>query len=133
MARRYEKTVRSRAGDRCEYCRMPQSAGRLTFPIDHILARQHGGKTTMANLALACLRCNLNKGPNIAGVDPRSREIVRLFHPRRDLWEDHFRWHGPRLIGKTSIGRTTVRLLAMNEIGVVETRRALMALGEFGN
>ena len=40
----------------CEYCRMPES-NYLTvpFPIDHIIARQHGGSTTLDNLALSCL------------------------------------------------------------------------------
>jgi hypothetical protein len=126
-----EDKVRRRAGDRCEYCLMPQSALRFTHPVDHIIARQHGGKDTESNLALACIRCNLYKGPNLAGIDPASKEMVRLFHPRRDRWEDHFRWRGPRLIGKTDIGRATIRVLAMNGEGWIAVRRALIAEGVF--
>ena len=37
--------VRDRAKGACEYCRMPQAAHVLTFPIDHIIAQQHGGKS----------------------------------------------------------------------------------------
>jgi HNH endonuclease len=48
-----DRAVRNRAKDACEYCQMPQSARRLTFQIDHIVARQHRGPTTMENLALA--------------------------------------------------------------------------------
>ena len=44
--------VRQRAGDRCEYCRLPQGAHVLTFPVDHIIARQHGGRTEHDNSAL---------------------------------------------------------------------------------
>lgn len=54
----------------------------FTFSVDHIVARQHGGPTVLENLALACLHCNRHKGPNIAGTDPSTGEIVRLFHPR---------------------------------------------------
>ncbi len=46
--------VRSRARDGCEYCLMPQLAHVLTFPIDHVIARQHGGITSPENLALSC-------------------------------------------------------------------------------
>jgi len=38
----------------------------------------------MENLALACLHCNQHKGPNIAGRNPETGEIVELFHPRQD-------------------------------------------------
>jgi len=36
--------VRERAGHACEYCRMPEAFYPTTpFPLDHIIARQHGG------------------------------------------------------------------------------------------
>jgi 5-methylcytosine-specific restriction endonuclease McrA len=76
--------VRRRAGDYCEYCKFPQVAFRPHFQIDHIIARQHGGMTLPDNLALACARCNLHKGPNIAGLDPRTGQLTSLFHSRRD-------------------------------------------------
>jgi len=48
--------VRRRANHTCEYCRMPQVYyPTIPFPIDHIIARQHGGPTTLSNLALSCL------------------------------------------------------------------------------
>jgi len=65
----------------------------------------------LENLAWACHQCNLHKGTNLAGIDPDSNELVRLFHPRRDRWEDHFRKDGPLVVGLTAIGRTTAWLL----------------------
>jgi 5-methylcytosine-specific restriction endonuclease McrA len=47
--------VRERANHCCEYCRFPQAFSSTAFQIDHIFARQHGGRTVAANLALACL------------------------------------------------------------------------------
>ena len=42
--------VRSRAGNRCEYCLFPQESCSTTHHIEHIVARQHeastGGKAT---------------------------------------------------------------------------------------
>jgi len=109
---------------------MPESAFRFRFPIDHIVARQHDGKTESNNLALACLRCNGRKGPNLAGVDPDSGQMVRLFHPRQDSWADHFVWDGAILIGKTAEGRATIAVLAINDPSNVAVREALIAEGE---
>ena len=80
--------VRQRAGNTCEYCRIHQDQDPFfTFPVDHIIARQHGGKTESENLCLSCYRCNSHKGPNIASIDPDTKELVRLFHPRQDKLE----------------------------------------------
>jgi len=103
----------------------------VPFPIDHIVARQHGGRTTLGNLALSCLHDNSHKGPNIAGIDPLTRKLTKLFKPRRHKWERHFRWAGPYLVGRTAIGRTTIVVLAMNELDVVSVRRSLIAEGRF--
>jgi 5-methylcytosine-specific restriction endonuclease McrA len=91
MASFLEKMVWQRAGRACEYCQMPQECDELTFEIDHIIASKHGGPTTAQNLALACFACNHHKGPNIAGRDPKTGRITRLFHPRRHKWNRHFR------------------------------------------
>src|SRR6266550_5796334 len=110
MGARLNALVRRRAIFRCEYCHFPERLAELPFQIDHIRAEQHHGPTTAANLAWSCLRCNKQKGPNLSGIDPKTDRIVRLFHPRKDLWAEHFTWHGSRLIGLTSIGRATVSL-----------------------
>jgi hypothetical protein len=110
---------------------MPQAAYRFRFPIDHIIAQQHGGKTAPGNLALACLRCNAHKGPNIAGIDPQTRVITRLFHPRRDRWDEHFHWRGARLVGSTAIGRATIAVLNINDPSSMAVRQGLIAEGLF--
>jgi hypothetical protein len=120
-----------RAGGRCEYCRLSQADSRLAFEIDHVIARKHSGATTGPNLALSCFYCNSFKGPNIAGIDPRTRRVVRLFNPRRQKWDRHFRWSGPRLVGRTAVGRATVAVLMMNHPQAVALRRSLIAEGRF--
>jgi hypothetical protein len=124
-------SVVARAENRCEYCHIPWPLWPLGFEVDHILARQHGGQTVAENLAFACQHCNLHKGPNIAGVDPETGQIARLYHPRRDAWEDHFRWAGHELVGLTEIGRATIRVLAMNDQLAREIRAVLMLEGPY--
>ena len=73
--------VRRRAANRCEYCLLPQEYSDLTHHIEHIVAKQHGGTDEVENLALACHRCNLRKGPNLTGIDPTTTTVEPLFHP----------------------------------------------------
>jgi hypothetical protein len=119
--------VRRRAGNRCEYCLLRQEHSALTHHIEHIIAKQHGGGDDVNNLALACHRCNLRKGPNLTGMDPISGEVVALFHPRRDRWSDHFLLHGVRIQGITPAGRATVNVLALNDARRLELRSQLLA------
>jgi hypothetical protein len=79
------------------------------------------------------LFCNLNKGPNIAGLDPLSSRLVPLFNPRRQRWERHFRWSGSVVIGRTRVGRATIAVLGMNQPERVELRRDLIAAGDLLN
>ena len=106
--------VRQRAGERCEYCRLPQRASALRFHVEHIIARQHGGGNDLENLALACPECNYQKGTNLSGMDPDTGKVTPLFHPRRDAWPEHFARDAARITGRTPAGRTTVWLLEMN-------------------
>lgn len=118
--------VRRRAGERCEYCHLPQAAvPSASFHIEHIVARQHGGDDDLSNLALACDRCNLHKGPNLTGIDPETESVVPLFHPRHDFWDDNFRWNRTEIVGLTASGRATVRLLNMNAKRRLQLRKEL--------
>ena len=125
-----ERFVRQRAQQRCEYCRIPAFLEWLHFQIDHVIAQKHGGETAADNLALACFHCNSYKGPNIAGIDPRTGRLVRLYHPRRDVWSQHFEWDGPVLVGKTPIARATIHVLWINHPRMLHLRSALLAEGE---
>jgi hypothetical protein len=106
---------------------MPQSSFPLPFQVDHVRAEKHGGETIESNLALACTHCNRHKGPNIAGFDTQTGEIIRLFNPRTDVWEQHFEADGPQVLGKTAIGRATVAVLEMNSPDQLLIRNELSA------
>ena len=43
-----------------------------------------------------------------------TNQVTELFHPRRHEWREHFTWDGIYIVGRTAIGRTTVRVLDMN-------------------
>jgi hypothetical protein len=124
--------VRRRARHRCEYCRLQEDDDPLfAFHIEHIVAKQHGGKDSPSNLALTCHEDNLHKGPNLTEIDPLTGKITRLFHPRRHKWSWHFRWEGPLLVGKTAVGRTTVAVLGINLPHRIALREALIAVRRF--
>jgi hypothetical protein len=110
---------------------MPQAFYRTRHQIDHIIAEQHGGPTTLDNLDLACLPCNNHTGPNISGINSTTQRIVRLFNPRKDRWGRHFVWDGPWLRGKTAIGRATIEVLAINHPDYVAVREAMILEGSF--
>ena len=131
MERALEQLVWERAGDRCEYCQVLQAHDRLSFEIDHIIARKHRGRTLANNLCLACFACNNHKGPNVAGVDPKTRKVVTLFNPRRHKWHVHFRWDGPVLFGLTPTGRATIAVLQINLDYRVDFRQSLIDEGVF--
>jgi hypothetical protein len=78
-----------------------------------------------------CFSCNRHKGPNLAGIDRTTSrtKLVRLFNPRRQKWERHFRWEGPYLVGRTPVGRVTVDVLAMNDPVRVAVRQELVDEG----
>ena len=126
------RLVRTRAGELCEYCRLPQWSQEATFHIDHIHAIAEGGPTSADNLALACVTCSLKKGARARVRDPKTKILVALFHPRLDRWDDHFRFASLwKIVGRTPTGRATVAALGMNRPAVVAIREAWASLGKF--
>jgi hypothetical protein len=107
--------VARRAGNRCEYCHLRQEDSFYSLHVEHIVPKQHGGGDSLDNLALSCRRCNLYKGLNLTSIDPNTGSVVPLFDPRHDQWEQHFRTERTLIMGKTPVGRATVRLLRMND------------------
>jgi hypothetical protein len=97
----------------------------LPFHIEHVTSRQHGGKDSAENLALACHHCNLHKGTNLSGLDPKTEKLTRLFHPRLDDWSEHFTNRNGEIIGLSAIGRTTAALLRMNKDGRLQLRESV--------
>jgi 5-methylcytosine-specific restriction endonuclease McrA len=123
------RLVRERAGERCEYCLIPEAVAFAAHWIDHIVAEKHGGQTDADNLALSCVLCNQHKGSDLSSIDPETGLIVALFHPRRDSWENHFQLEGGQIKALTDVGRVTVRLLQLNRADRVQERELLGAAG----
>ena len=98
---------------RCEYCLLHEDDAAFPHEVDHIISRQHGGETIADNLAYACLVCNRYKGSNIASIAP-SGNLVPLFNPRLDQWNDHFRLHGAFIEPLDLVGDVTARVLRLN-------------------
>ena len=111
------------------------SANRFT--VDHIIPQSLGGSDEIENLALACRRCNERRYNFVAGIDPNTQEIVPIFNPRQQKWEEHFVWIGGGISieGITPIGRATCIRLDLNDLRYPEndsiraTRRFWMITG----
>jgi hypothetical protein len=134
MAQKYvpaalRREVRRRAGERCEYCLIPEQLTLASHWVDHVAAEKHGGLTEEDNLALCCVLCNQHKGSDLTSIDPQTGQITPLFHPRRDRWLDHFRLVGACIEPLTPTGRVTVRLLQLNRSDRIEERELLLRLG----
>ena len=121
--------VAERAAYRCEYCLLPQAVALHQHEPDHIVPRQHGGETHEDNLALACLRCNRYKGPNVGSFDPLTGVLVPLFNPRTQAWVAHFAWEGATIQPLTPEARVTVKILRLNDADRIAERQRLMAVG----
>ena len=103
-----------RAGNRCEYCGLSQLGQAATFHVDHVVPVVAGGPTAPANLALACVHCSLRKGARQMARDPKTGRSIRMFDPREQAWNLHFRWVGCEMAGITTTGRATIDALALN-------------------
>lgn len=116
------REIRLRAKECCEYCSLPQTSFPLvSFHIEHVVARQHGGNDDAANLCLACHWCNLFKEPNLSTLV--EGELTRLYNPRTDRWIEHFRCIDGEIFGLTDVGAATVKLLNMNDPDRIELRQ----------
>jgi hypothetical protein len=132
LAREQKKAVRTRAGDCCEYCRIPYVDRLLPFHVDHIIPVRHDGDDGTTNLCFACFGCNTNKGYNVAALDPQTGLPTQLFNPRTQKWEEHFKINADCAIeGLTDIGRTTVSVLKFNAPNRITHRRTLQEQGLF--
>jgi 5-methylcytosine-specific restriction endonuclease McrA len=119
--------VIERAKGRCEYCLIHQDVSIYSHEVDHIIALKHSGQTIAENLALSCLPCNRHKGSDFATIDPNTGEIVPLFNPRRQVWDEHFTLNNGRIEGITLIGQATARLLMFNTPTRILERQLLIA------
>ena len=65
-------------------CQPCQRAGRDTpgTEVDHVIPRSKGGADSLANLVVACVRCNQAKGTDVWDVKirPRYKEWGKMKH-----------------------------------------------------
>jgi len=123
--------VIARAGERCEYCQLPQIASFAPLEIGHIIAEKHGGMTEEQNLALACSLCNRYKGTDLGSLDPLNGHLVPFFHPRNDRWSAHFRLVEGILLPRSARGRVTTQVLRLNTPERVAERLLLIKAGSY--
>ena len=125
--------VALRAGNRCEYCHAPTVVFNFVFEVEHVIPVAREGTDDAANLALACRSCNAHKSTRIEDVDPEQGRVARLFHPRQDVWEQHFRVEieTAHVVGLSAEGRATVSCLEMNNPTQRAARRLWIHFGLF--
>jgi hypothetical protein len=125
--------VSKRAVHRCEYCHAPEAIFNFPFEVEHIIPISEAGADDETNLALACRACNIHKSNFLTGIDEVTRKEVRLFNPRRDAWEDHFRINAEtgEIQGLSPVGRASALRLQMNSPTQLAARLRWMQLGLF--
>ncbi len=125
------QTVATRANNICEYCLIAEVDAYFKFQVEHIISRKHGGSSDLENLALACVFCNRYKGSDIASLSIQTGDLVGLFNPRIDRWNEHFRLHGVIIESLTEIGEATIRILQMNHEDQILERQVLNRRGRY--
>lgn len=116
--------ILERAGYRCEYCRTYSRLIGMPLVMEHIFPKTAGGKDDSENLAASCYRCNEFKGAKTYANDPQIGQLVPLFNPRQQSWQEHFTWvnGGTHIAGLTPTGRATVIALRLNNEYITEAR-----------
>lgn len=126
------RLVHKRAGNCCEYCRVSQSGRLARFHVDHVIATKQGGSDKNDNLCLACPECNTHKGSNVAALDPLTGNATKLYNPRQQKWDDHFRINSDAtLSGLTPEGRATIFVLRINDVERVKQRLGELRVGDY--
>ena len=120
-----------RAEYRCEYCRVQEADSFLPFQIDHVISQKHGGNDDLENLAYSCPKCNQHKGTDLATYLESYENLVPLFNPRADHWDEHFHISEGQIIDKTSKGKATIKLLNLNHPERLIFRKLLMESGSY--
>ena len=123
--------VAERAYHVCEYCLVHEEDTFWGCQLDHIISRKHGGATEPGNLAWACACCNSTKGSDLGTLVGQPPQLLRLFHPRTNLWSGCFLLNGVRIAPANSIGEGTVRLLQLNHDNRLRERETLADAGRY--
>ena len=132
MNKENKQFVKDRALACCEYCLCQAAFSPDPFVIEHIIPISKQGSHELSNLAFSCQGCNNHKYTATTGIDPVTGSKIDLYHPRKDVWEDHFEWTQDFsiILGKTPKGRATIERLNLNRAGVVNLRKVLRQFGK---
>ena len=58
-------------------------------------------------------------------------DIIVLFNPRKEEWTEHFDIQNGEIIGKTRIGKATIKLLQLNQPDLLISRQILSQSGRY--
>ena len=127
MTNSLREKVCVRAANCCEYCRSQAHFSHDPFSAEHIQPTAKGGQDILENLAWSCMGCNFYKFTATFAIDLLTGELVPLFNPRKDDWNNHFQWTENFTIikGRTPIGRATILRLKLNRLGLINLRQIL--------
>ncbi|WP_152592128.1 HNH endonuclease [Nostoc sphaeroides] len=131
ISEKLRQQVVNEASYYCEYCKTSSRLTGTPLVMEHIIPRSLGGDDERENLAASCYRCNEFKGAKTHGIDPETGQLVALFNPRNQTWNDHFIWvnGGTHMTGLTATGRATVISLRLNNDNLVEARTIWIEIG----
>lgn len=120
--------VFERANGCCEYCQTCEGNTGQTMQVDHI---HPNGGDNLDNLCLSCWSCNNYKRDVTTIFDSEINDYISLYHPRIDIWDEHFVWVNNfiEIKGLTRIGNVTVERLKMNRPILVVARQRWVKVG----
>lgn len=125
ISRKLQAKIRHQEKNRCGYCLLPQNLYPTLLDIEHIQPTTKGGSDEEKNLWLACREYNSHKSAKTYGFDEKTGQRLKLFNPRRQNWNRHFKFSEDKteIIGKTACGRATVEALKLNIEILVSVRQ----------
>ena len=131
LSKSLRQIVIDRSDHLCEYCLIHEDDTVLGCAIDHVISLKHGGPNTEDNLAYACVFCNRYKGSDVGSMIWEMQEFVRFYNPRLDRWSEHFQLEAMTILGVSSIGNVTARILGFNDRERLSERQILIDRGRY--
>jgi HNH endonuclease len=131
ISEKLKNKIRFLAKNRCGYCLLPQILNPNLLEIEHILPTAKNGTDEEENLWLACRLCNGYKSTQTDAFDTETNQIISLFNPRTQEWNEHFVWNNEFIVGKTACGCATIQALKLNNETILPVRKKWIIAGWF--
>jgi uncharacterized protein (TIGR02646 family) len=102
--------LKKMSNGKCCYCECNTTEESKYMEVEHFEDKHtHPNKVLdWYNLFPSCKRCNLEKGTHNVNIAP-------IIHPVKDTPSEHIYFRAYCLKGKTTIGKTTIKELALND------------------